>query len=405
MHPTLRLALLVFFISSTALAEYPTAMQNHNLRESLTEDSDRLLPKPKMATFAIDGNTWFRTMGTQDFYHGFGYWIQGRTEISPDEHYRINARTIFYSGSSSEGYASPVGFYNMIGFFGIWPQRILGATASARVVDLERQTVGNGLLIQDQEMNGFITKLEWGEHAFYVVGDSTGALVSDDDMINPGFTLFNGLVEGGALIWTASHLGPNSRNRVPNYYISSAASGDNFGYLASAGERNKKYAGLLALETNVTASGFAMQSRVEGRYYQDGFGDDFVGRIEHEYISYDQYDKAFTNAKNIFVYDDDVAVYALHLNLSYRFNRFLRTYWQSEIGRFDYNMVIEKDYHFYRAGVMAFPLVNRNDDIEFFVSNKIINESYVRPPSETSAANLPLFKKFPYLGVEAHFRF
>lgn len=92
-------------------------------------------------TAAVDGHAYMRLLGGQDFYHGFGYWVQGRTEFRPREKVHINIRSIFYSGSISGGYTEPTGQYHLFGFYVLWTDLIAGGTLEGRVIDIERQTV------------------------------------------------------------------------------------------------------------------------------------------------------------------------------------------------------------------------------------------------------------------------
>ena len=148
------LCLVALIWSQKALTGYPSALPNSNLKQELEVDSDRVLTKSNHVLFAVDGSAYQRFLGTKDFYHGTGYWLQFRTEVSPHELYKVNIRTIFYSGNSSSGYAAPIGFYNLLGLEGSWPSKINGGVLSGRVLDIERQTVGRGLLIQDREFFG-----------------------------------------------------------------------------------------------------------------------------------------------------------------------------------------------------------------------------------------------------------
>jgi hypothetical protein len=219
--------ILLLVSSSTFAAEtiigYPYARANHDLRKEISDDGDRFIPSYEKATFAVDGDIWQRTMGTQEFYHGFGYWLQPRAEIRPNSFFVVNVRGIAYSGSSSEGYANPFGIYALIGTTGIWPEQILSARLLIRAGDIERQTVGAGLLIQDREMNGGLLSLSNDYYEFRVRADSTGALVRGDDTLITDLSLFGGWFSSGAALWTASkaqsHL---PENRAAYFYVGSS---------------------------------------------------------------------------------------------------------------------------------------------------------------------------------------
>lgn len=390
-------------------AEYPYARQNHNLSDQVKNDSDRFLPSFERANFAVDGDTWLRALGRQDFYHGVGYWMQMRTEIRPNPFFIINSRTIFYSGSSSEGYANPFGFYTLVGITGVWPEPILGSRIEVRIVDIERQNVGAGLLVQDREMNGGVVRISNEYYSLRLLGDSTGALLSGDDMANAELSLFSGWLGGGAAYWTAGKDQSNlPKNRDPYFYVTSSHHffDDRLSYAVEIGQRNSQSAGLVNLAYTDEIGGLKLRSKVEYRVYNAGFGKDFVGRIQNQYVSYDQYDKPYTNAMSVMTKSDNDNVYALHLDIHYKFSPRWKAEALNEVGRFDYKDQLRDDvYYFYRAGLSHCPLSEREDCVTLFVSDKVLNESYSRPPRDVSATNAALFKKVNYVGLEGRFRF
>jgi hypothetical protein len=403
--------ILLLVSSSTFAAEtiigYPYARANHDLRKEISDDGDRFIPSYEKATFAVDGDIWQRTMGTQEFYHGFGYWLQPRAEIRPNSFFVVNVRGIAYSGSSSEGYANPFGIYALIGTTGIWPEQILSARLLIRAGDIERQTVGAGLLIQDREMNGGLLSLSNDYYEFRVRADSTGALVRGDDTLITDLSLFGGWFSSGAALWTASkaqsHL---PENRAAYFYVgSSHAIYGNLKYELEGGRRAAANAGLANLSYANTIGGLRLNTKVEYRIYNHEFGKDFVGQIQNQYVSYDQLDKPFTNAMNVFVRDDNAQVYALHLDAQYSINHKWRMTSLNEIGQFDYRNAEDKYFYFYRVGASHCPLLERDDCVTLFFSNKVLNDSYNRPPKDVSLNNVELFKSVQYVGVEGHFRF
>lgn len=71
-----------YTFAAETIVGYPYARANHDLQKEISDDNDRFITSYDRATFAVDGETWHRTMGRQEFYHGFGYWLQPRAEIS-----------------------------------------------------------------------------------------------------------------------------------------------------------------------------------------------------------------------------------------------------------------------------------------------------------------------------------
>lgn len=123
------------------------------------------------------------------------------------------------------------------------------------------------------------------------------------------------------------------------------------------------------------------------------------------YVSYDQYDKRFTNAGNIFAYDDNVDVYSLIADIDFEFARYWTIHLRNEIGTFDFKQFEADQFFFYHAGVSYFPLPDRKESLTLFASNKVLADSYSRPPRIYSLANGPLFQEISFWGFEAAFRF
>lgn len=123
------------------------------------------------------------------------------------------------------------------------------------------------------------------------------------------------------------------------------------------------------------------------------------------YVSYDQYDKRFTNAGNIFAYDDNVDVYSLIADIDFEFARYWTIHLRNEIGTFDFKQFEADQFYFYHAGVSYFPLPDRKESLTLFASNKVLADSYSRPPRIYSLANGPLFQEISFWGFEAAFRF
>lgn len=252
-----------------AYAGYASPRPNHDLRQELEGDPDRLIPSFEYFSFAVDGEAWLRALGVQDFYHGVGAWLQIRSEVRPHPFFTINVRTIPYWGSSSEGYAEPGGLYSLIGLTGVWPEPMLGAKLKIRIIDIERQTYGAGLLVQDRETNGAFVEWAWEHHRFRLVGDSTGALAWDDDMGAAEATLWNGWLGAGLLEWTDKDQAHLEKNRSPYSYIFSRPETIGpFLFALEAGRRGHGEGFLLALGSSYQGESFSARIKIEGRQYR-----------------------------------------------------------------------------------------------------------------------------------------
>lgn len=398
-------AAMVFHVER-ASAQYPSARPNEALREELRGDEDRLFPLTEHFAFGADGEVFHRAIGTEDFYHGIGHWLQVRSEAAPNPFLRVNLRTIIYSGAASNGYSEPQGFYNLFALSAIIPGPGRPGLFRLRLIDLGRQTVGLGLMIQEEEMNGALLAWTNERHTFLVRGEGTGVHTLSDDTYNAEASLYGGYLGGGVVLWPA---GVNQdlllANRASYGYAYSTQDFGYFNYGLEYGQRGGAKAGLLRLGTRAAFSGLRFDGRIEGRRYDDGFGEGFIRNIDHQYVSYDQYDKAFTNPINLFFKDDDVTVLAAHLNFYWDFSHAWRLHSLNEVGRFDFAAEPDDPFYFFRAGVDHCPLAERDDCVTLFVSNKVLSDSFARPPALVSRTNVAFFRQSPYFGISGRFRF
>jgi hypothetical protein len=399
---------LLFFPLNTKALDYPSALPNNNLEEEIRNQNDRMVPKSDWFSAALDGQVYFRNLEANDFYHGTDHWVQARTEFRPSQLFTLNVRSIFFSGSISGGYSKPTGQYNLFGFSATWPKPVLGGTIEARAIDLERQTIGQGLFIEEKEMAGVWVKWTRDDHYLKIMKEGTGGLVMGDDLTDIEAKLFGGHIGAGVILWTQSvEQSGMDQNRKPFYFLNSAhALGSYVDYFAELGFRFSKFAGMIGLKSEGTTGRLKYKSRIQARSYQENVGNEFVGMIDNTYVSYDQYNKRYTNAGNIFVTDDNVNVYSIVMDLDYELNHEWEIQSKNEVGTFDYKYSKNKGFYFYRFGLTYFPLIDREESITLFTSNKVLTDSFSRPPSDYSnGKNLPLFRQRSFYGVEASFRF
>lgn len=390
------LFLLIAVALSSARADYPAARLNRDLKEQLEPDPNRLIPSSEHFSFAVDGTTAFRHLETDDYFHGVHYWLQVRSEARASPYLKVNLRSIFYAGSASYGYAAPGGSYHLFALTGILPEPFAGGRLFLRILDLDRQTSGRGLVIQQEEFNGAWIDWQRDHTRFSLRADGTGIYTDQDDLLMTELTFWDGRLGFGAVTWFSA----DSYFSVFSSVAPSAATL----LEAEAGIRSGSFAGLLAANAETDLGLLSVQGRVEGRIYQEGFAPDFAGRAQQLYISYDQLDKPFTNFTNLLPYDDDARVGAFHLNL--RWNRHGR--WRAEAlneaGAFFLGTGGTVAYNYHRLGLSWCPVQGRDDCITLFGSNKILTDNSMLPPSMTSTDNLPLFREREYYGVEGTFR-
>lgn len=387
-------------------AQYPSAKLNANIREEVESDPNRLIPFTDHFAFAVDGDTYFRDTGSTEFYHGIGYWLQARSEARLSPWFRANLRSILYAGSVSGGYAEPTGSYHLFAVTAQAADLFEDANLLLRAGDLDRQTFGEGLLIQNKEMNGACLRLSSGRHGVLFRLDGSGMLKLQGDTYNLETWIFDGIAGAGGVVWSNEiGLDNSPGTRDPYWYVFSRAKFDWFSYGAEYGGRAGIMAALLALKAEKEFGPLKAHLKLEGRRYNSGFGGSFTRTIQHQYVSYDQLDKNFTDALNVFVVDDDADVGAAHLNLWLRLSPRWRLHSLNEVGQFAYRSFDRIGYYFFRHGLEFCPVEDRDDCLNAYFSNKTLADSFARPPWQTSRSNETLFRIQPHFGLEARFRF
>lgn len=384
---------------------YPWARHNENLCQELESEPDRQVTRSEWFCAAGDGDIFLRTLGAEDFYHGVGHWVQLRAEARPSEHVAINLRSLLYSGSISYGYTRPLGFYNLLGFTAEWPEEFFGGRAVARVMDLGRQTIATGLLLQEHETAGLLLDWRSGDWQIKLLGDGTGGLLLADDLKNYELNLKDGAIGIGFTEWTEGNRGNPPFRHPAKYVYSSVAWNDVWSTALEVNTRNQAIAGLARISAFWKFDTWKFFARLEGRSLQEGWGDQFAGRIEHMYMSYDQYDKRVMNTTNILVVDDDVTAASLDLNLMVKVGEKYELQFLNEGVSFRYNQLPGKNLYFYRWGVAYIPRPEETEALVLFVSNKVLTDSLALPPFLDSSQNVVMFKNVPYFGAEARFRF
>lgn len=384
---------------------YPAARTNQNLCAEVEDQADRLIPQRDWVCAAVDGDIYLRTLGSEEFYHGVGHWIQARTEVRPAPNVAVNLRTIFYSGSISYGYTRPIGFYNLLGFSATWPDEFLGGHMSARVMDLGRQTIATGLLLQEHETAGLAFEWRRGDWTIKALGDGTGGLLLADDLKNYELNWKEGALGIGFTEWTEGNRGNPPFRHPAKYLYSSITWNDVWSTAIELNTRNSALAALARVSFLWEAERWKLFARLEGRRLEEGWGDQFVQRIEHMYTSYDQYDKRVMSTANILTVDDDVDAGSIDLNLSFRLGEKYEFQMLNEGVTFNYRKHEQKNFFFYRWGVAYKPDPDDHEALLFFVSNKVLADSLSLPPFLDSSQNIVQFKAVPFFGAEARFRF
>jgi hypothetical protein len=371
---------------------------NESLRKEVSASSTRTLPKGENYAFAVDGFL-FKSSQALDYYHGNGYWLEGRAEYAPVEQIILNTKLIFFNGASSYGYARDNYIHSFVG--ATYEDRFDcdGCYFRARGSDVGRQTIGMGLNLEQEEIIGGVVEAGYGDWRYRILASGTGAYFINDDLWWQQIDYGNNLIGFGAGIW----IGPESSSdqRVPP--VQSIFS-----------EIPLQESTLLQLEGSHRAGAIAGMARIkstlniprlleatlaaQARYYGDGFSNGISGRVVYDYLGYDSRNKDFTNAKTVFaLFGEQVTVYAVHANIRIPLSRRFEIFSENEGGVYLARSGAVQRYFFYNQGVSFFPIQGRRDSFAVFATNKFIpglNAQYQGDPLRATFTNLPFFDAF-----------
>ncbi len=395
-------ALAILAPSAQAYLDYAP---NFNLEEEVKAHPYRLLPHGEHYTFAIDADFFkpvFASSDTvdyykYDFYHGNGYWMTVRSEFKANPDLVLNLAFDITHGTSSNG---PTYLALIIPRVGITYRfhHFLGLDWETRLSDIGRQTIGNGLFIEQKETDGGYITAKGDDFNAKLMIDGTGSYRLDGGVIVLDTSLWNGLIGMTNFLQETE-----TATEAPGYMgtlYSRKRWNDQFGYGVELGGDNVAGAGMVYLEyLHSVNDRFHFSIKPQYRYYGHGILGGLPQHVQHNYVSYNQNDKPFTTLMNIFAYGDRVDTYSALIDAEYIFNDFYRIYAESESIRFDYRNRFTMQTTLFRAGVKFFPFIGRDDEFGLLVGNKYLNSSTTFAEGDSqrtfSPPNLPDFENKP----------
>lgn len=251
-----------------------------------------------------------------------------------------------------------------------------------------------------------------GPTSFTFLADGTGGLTLDGDLYNLELSFFDHLIGiSGILVGRQ-----DTDNILPGSVslLSAHPLADWLSYKFEAGAQSKKFAGLFILEGLYRSDRFSANLSPQVRYYDRGYLNGTT--VMRGYVDYDQKDLAATNATNILVGGDDVFVYSARLDLEYRLSDLTNLYCKNEVGRFDYRMGQTQEFYFYTLGSGLYPIKNRSDEINIYITNKYfisqatyktdtVSYNYFLTPKGYQGTNPKMFDKYFLGAVEITVKF
>ena len=410
---SLILALVAFGIApAQAYFQYAP---NANLQEELAAHPYRILPRNEHFSLALDAD-FFKpdfiggsnyNFYKYDFYHGNGFWLDLRGEFKANPDLALNIETDITHGTSSNGPTYQALIIPRVGLTYRW-HNFLGLDWEGRLSDVGRQTIGTGLFIEQKETEGGYLIGKSGDFIGRVIVDGTGSFRLDGGVIAADISLWNGFLGATALVQeteTAFHAPQNTGT------LYSRHDWDNgFGYGVEAGGNQVTYATLAYLQFKSSLGHLNFWVKPQFRAYGEGVLGTLPGRIQHNYVSYDQNDKPFTNLMDIFSYGDHVETYSTQLNSEYVFNLFYRAYVESEFLTYQFHDRAPVRAIYFRTGFKFFPFKEREDEFGFLIGNKYLTASTSQIDQSQvqrtySSPNIPDFENKPLFLQQLYFMF
>ncbi|MBS1959593.1 MAG: hypothetical protein JST80_08995 [Bdellovibrionales bacterium] len=384
------LSAVLFSLTSQAYVDYTP---NQNLAEEVRDNPYRILPRNSHYSLALDADFFKPTFvgGDNflyykwDFYHGNGYWLTARAEFKPVEKLSINLKTLITQGTSSNGPVYNAMFVPLLAL--TYREELAGFDWETRLSDIGRLTVGTGLFIEQKDtMGGYIMARRGGFAAALMV-DGTGSWRLDGGVAALDFSFWDGIVGATAYIQeTAAAIQPPeftwsiySKRKIDKYWT----------YGVEAAANQNTWAGMSFVSYDnwlgdPREAGFHYLLKPQIRYYGPHIMGDLAGNVQHNYVSYEQNDKPFTNFMDIMSYGDDVIASAAQVNLEYVFNIFYRVYAETEFVHYNYRKEPDVQMMFFRTGFKFFPFKERQDNFGFMIGNKYLISSSSQIDNNTS---------------------
>jgi hypothetical protein len=400
--PKQALFLLLFFHSGSAQAFFQYA-PNLNVREEVDAHDFRILPRGENYVLALDGDFFkpvFINPGSLeyyrgDFYHGNGYWLDFRAEFQPLDQLILNLKTTFTQGTSSNG---PTFNALVIPRLGLTYRKegMAGLDWETRLGDIDRQTLGAGMFIEMRETVGGYISARSEDFRARVMVDGTGSFTLDGGVLALEAAYREGLL-GGTLMMLETDV-DYSPPQFTATLFSKADFTPGFGYLLEAGGNEAGFATLAGLHFESDWEPLRFFVKPQFRHYARKLFGELAGAINQTYVSYDQNDKPFTTALNIFSYGDNVETISSQVGAEYTVNHFYRFYAKSELFSFRFHDRSDVGGIFYRAGVRFFPFREREDEFGFVIGNQYLIASTLADggrtaslPNQVDVENKPLF--------------
>jgi hypothetical protein len=408
---------------------------NEDLRDQVAADDARILPRGESYTLALDSHFFYRSYrfsASPALYHG-GFWIAPFLEYRPTASVAFNFKVPVFNPAYSYGVVSTTRVHPFVGF--TWSRRypveriealpewnarrFLDWDLKLRLFDLDRQTLGAGLTLEEKEMSGLEFLARKDIYRFRFIQDGTGGYTIAGDLQYAQLDVLDDLL-GVSVMHT--HVAGTA---IPTLY-SAHQLWQHYLYRAEFSSVGASRAWMVGLQYRrrwaLPFAGLAFRLKGQHRDYGEGWANHLFNGIESaafsfggtpsspttatvepDYLSVEQEDKPFTNSQNVFVGGLAAHVDSLELELQLEPWDGWVFFSQNEVSRFEYSGAASRNDYFYRQGLRLYVNDNGNEAIEFVYSNKSIDAQDM--PDASDGFTRTEFRDAPFYGVDGRLRF
>ncbi len=323
---------LIFFLcwGQSLRAETPLIprLTNYDLGSTVAQQPWRKLPRSDVFALATDVQVWKSWGNEYDYYHGAGYWVDFFSEYKVHPDLVINGKLSFVNGTTSYGYNGANRFYQQMGV--TWTPGIFGEGWSTlmRFFDLDRQTLGAGLWVDDLELSGFFWQIRKGDYFYQLYLPGTGGVLIPGDLFGQELFARNQDFDFGISSYyfhqvsyevseVPGVISIEKQDVSPTTGIFIRSRPDQppiYGF--ELGVREGKWAGAGAVGyQNTTEDNFKWRGSLHYHQFQRGFAGVIAGRAQKDFLPYNVIDRPYDNPINELKRSDDVLTVSARLAL------------------------------------------------------------------------------------------
>lgn len=409
----------VLIILTFLIAQHTQARTlNQDLRSQIDQDPNRVLPQGDSWSLAGDLQIyWHIDKNENDFYHS-GYWLNLFSEYRPLDRLAINLKLATVNPSNSYGYNSPaliIPFLSASYFDTFFDGDV---KVSARGGDLDRQTLGAGLLASEKEMSGlYLEALVYDFRASFIK-PGTGVFnePGDADILRLdwhnhllGIYIFDATVPEQESFQTNNgsyqSLATGDKAKMETLYFNGFYSqwqhSSGLFYLTefAVGGRQKKHGHLERVGYKFDSAEVAGSLWLENRFYQHQFFDGITGRVDQDYVTIEDRDKEYLNPMNIAPIADHANLHAAGLKATLFKSRMVRLSERSEVLAWKDISTFKHPLYIFEHGILYCPWAGKDSFMKLAYSNIIANVNGL--PNRNSLGNQTFLRLQNHFRVEA----